>query len=80
MDYISTRGAAPTLGFVDALLAGLARDGGLYAPLSVPHLPPDTIRALRGVPYPEAAARIMAPFVGEDFDANEMKALSEAAY
>ena len=35
--YVSTRGAAPTLGFADALLAGLARDGGLYAPLSVPH-------------------------------------------
>ena len=48
MDYVSTRGAAPTLGFADALLAGLARDGGLYVPLSVPHLPPDAIRALRG--------------------------------
>ncbi|HWY82627.1 MAG TPA: threonine synthase, partial [Roseiarcus sp.] len=80
MDYVSTRGAAPTLGFADALLAGLARDGGLYVPLSVPHLPPDAIRTLRGVPYPEAAARIMAPFVDEDFDADEMKALSEAAY
>ena len=68
VDYVSTRGAAPTLGFADALLAGLARDGGLYVPLSVPHLPPDAIRALRGVPYPEAAARIMAPFVDEDFD------------
>ena len=45
-----------------------ARDGGLYVPLSVPHLRPDAIRALRGVPYPEAAARIMAPFVGEDFE------------
>ena len=80
MDYVSTRGAAPTLGFADALLAGLARDGGLYVPLSVPHLPPDAIRALRGVPYPEAAARLMAPFVGKDFDHAEMNALSEAAY
>ena len=67
MDYVSTRGAAPTLGFADALLEGLARDGGLYLPLSVPHLPPDAIRALRGVPYSEAAARIMAPFVGRGF-------------
>ena len=71
---------APTLGFADALLAGLARDGGLYLPLSVPHLPPDAIRALRGVPYPEAAARIMAPFVGEDFKPDEMKSLTAAAY
>ena len=80
MDYVSTRGAAPTLGFADALLAGLARDGGLYVPVSVPHLPPDAIRALRGVPYPEAAARIIAPFVGEDFSPDEMRSLSEAAY
>ena len=80
MHYVSTRGAAPTLGFADALLAGLARDGGLYVPLSVPHLQPGAIRALRGVPYPDAAARIMAPFVGEDFDQDEMQSLAAAAY
>ena len=80
MHYISTRGAAPTLGFADTLLTGLARDGGLYLPLSVPLLPPDAIRALRGVPYAEAAARIMAPFVDEDFDQDEMKSLTAAAY
>ena len=80
MHYISTRGAAPTLGFADALLEGLARDGGLYLPLSVPHLPPDAIRALRGVPYSEAAARIMAPFVDEDFDSDEMNSMTASAY
>jgi threonine synthase len=80
VDYVSTRGAAPTLGFADALLAGLARDGGLYVPLSLPHLPPEAIRALRGVSYPEAAARIMAPFVDEDFDPEQMKSMTAAAY
>jgi threonine synthase len=78
--YISTRGAAPTLGFADALLAGLARDGGLYLPLSVPQWRPDAIRALRGVPYPEAAARIMTPFVDNDFGSDEIESLSAAAY
>ena len=38
MRYISTRGAAPTLGFSDILLAGLADDGGLYVPESWPRL------------------------------------------
>jgi len=80
VDYVSTRGMGPTLGFADALLAGLARDGGLYVPLTVPHLPPDAIRALRGVPYPEAAARLMAPFVDKDFDHIELKSLCDAAY
>ncbi len=80
MHYVSTRGAAPTLGFADTLLTGLARDGGLYLPLSVPEWRPDAIRALRGVPYPEAAARIMAPFVDDDFGSDEVKSLSEAAY
>jgi threonine synthase len=78
--YISTRGAAPTLSFADAFLAGLARDGGLYLPVSVPTLAPDAIRALRGVPYAEAAARIMAPFLAEDFDSDEMKLLTTSAY
>ena len=80
MHYVSTRGAAPTLGFADTLLTGLARDGGLYLPLSVPEWRPDAIRALRGVPYPEAAARIMAPFVDDDFGSDEIKSLSEVAY
>ena len=80
MHYVSTRGAAPTLGFADALLTGLARDGGLYLPLAIPRWRPEAIRGLRGVPYPEAAARIMSPFVGEDFEADEIRSLSEAAY
>jgi len=78
--YVSTRGAAPTHGFADALLAGLARDGGLYVPLSLPQASPDAIRALRGAPYPEAAARIMAPFIDDDFGPDEIKSLAAAAY
>jgi threonine synthase len=80
VDYVSTRGGAPTLGFADTLLAGLARDGGLYLPLSVPQWNPDAIRALRGAPYTEAAARIMTPFVEADFNPDEIKSLTEAAY
>ncbi|HXE26766.1 MAG TPA: threonine synthase, partial [Roseiarcus sp.] len=80
MHYVSTRGAAPALGFADALLAGLARDGGLYAPLSVPRFPAEAIRGLRGVPYAQAAARVMAPFVEPDFSPAEIESLSRAAY
>ena len=47
MRYISTRGEAPPLGFMDVTLAGLARDGGLYVPETWPRLSADTIAALR---------------------------------
>ena len=80
MHYVSTRGAAPTLGFADALLAGLARDGGLYLPLQVPEWRADAIRALRGVPYAEAATRVMTPFVDEDFGPADLETLTAAAY
>ncbi len=80
MHYVSTRGAAPTLGFADALLAGLARDGGLYLPLQFPEWRPDAIRALRGIPYAEAATRVMTPFVDEDFGPADLETLTAAAY
>ena len=80
MHYVSTRGAAPTLGFADALLAGLARDGGLYLPLQVPEWRPDAIRALRGIPYAEAATRVMTPFVDGDFGPADLETLTAAAY
>ena len=62
MRYVSTRGTAPTLGFADVLLAGLAIDGGLYVPETWPSLPP----ALEGATYAERAAQVMAPFVDDD--------------
>ncbi len=80
MQYVSTRGQAPKLGFAEALLAGLARDGGLYAPLSLPPVRPERIRALRGVGYADAAAQLMTPFIGGDFGEAELHAMTAAAY
>ena len=80
MQYISTRGAAPALGFSDALLAGLARDGGLYTPLAVPSWPADTIRALRGLSYAETAVRVMTPFIAGDFAQAELGSMTGEAY
>ena len=48
MQYISTRGTAPHLRFEDAMLTGLARDGGLYVPQDIPQMSWDEIKALRG--------------------------------
>ena len=53
--YVSTRGEAPPLGFAEATLAGLARDGGLYVPAALPQLDADTIAGFSGRPYAEVA-------------------------
>ena len=66
MDYISTRGEAPALGFRDALLAGLARDGGLYVPREWPAMTKREIKALRGKPYQDVAFEILKHFVGDE--------------
>ena len=63
MQYISTRGSAPTLDFEGATLAGLASDGGLYLPSEWPRFTAAEIADMRGLPYHELAARVMAPFV-----------------
>ena len=80
MRYISTRGEAPTLGFSAAMLAGLARDGGLYAPLTVPRATPEDIKALAGLSYAKAATRVVQPFVGDDIDPAALAALADGAY
>ena len=53
--YISTRGTAPNLGFEDVLLAGLARDGGLYVPEVWPRLTEDEIAAFAGLPFADGS-------------------------
>ncbi len=66
--FISTRGDAPALGFVDAMLTGLAPDGGLYVPETWPQLSADDLRAMAGLSYVEIATRVMRSFVGDEID------------
>lgn len=80
MRYISTRGEAPALGFIDVTLAGLARDGGLYVPESWPHFPPERIAALSGRPYAEVACEIVRPFVGGAIADADLARMAHDAY
>ncbi|MBM3569432.1 MAG: threonine synthase [Alphaproteobacteria bacterium] len=80
MRYVSTRGTAPVLDFEGALLAGLARDGGLYVPAKWPRLGKPQWRALAGLSYAEAALHVMQPFVGAAFSRRELEQDIEAAY
>ena len=80
MRYISTRGAAPVLNFGEAMMTGLARDGGLYVPEVVPQMTHAEIAALAGLPYEEIAYRVMRPFIGDTFGDVEFKVLLSNAY
>ena len=80
MKYISTRGTAPVLGFGEAMMTGLARDGGLYVPQTIPTMTPDEIAALAGLSYEEIAYRVMRPYLGDTFGNDEFRGLLTAAY
>ncbi len=80
MHYISTRGTAPVLNFEEAMLSGLARDGGLYVPQTIPQLSADEIAAMEGQSYEEIAYRVMRPFVGDVFTDTEFREIIDRAY
>ena len=80
MHYISTRGQAPELTFEEAMLTGLARDGGLYVPAEVPVLSHADFAAMAGQSYEEVAFRIMYPFLGDCFTDAEFRDVVEKAY
>jgi len=80
MKYVSTRGQAPDLGFCDAVLAGLARDGGLYVPQAWPTLSAPEIRALRGLSYGDVAIRVLTPFLGGEIEGRTFERIVREAY
>jgi len=80
MRYISTRGQAPVLSFEEAMLTGLARDGGLYLPETIPTLTAAEIAAMAGQSYEEVAFRVMWPFIGDTFTEAEFRGIIARAY
>jgi threonine synthase len=78
--YVSTRGEAPPLGFIDVTLAGLARDGGLYVPESWPRLSPQAIAGFAGQPYAEVAVEVIRPFVGNTISDADLSRMAREAY
>ena len=80
VEYVSTRGEAPSLGFCDALLAGLARDGGLYVPREWPQMSKKAIRSLRGKSYEEVAFEVLLPFTNGEIEPDTFRAMIDEAY
>ncbi len=78
--YSSTRGQSPTVGFAEALLEGLARDGGLYVPDTIPVLSPEAIAGFAGQPYGAVAEAVVAPYLDGAFPASTLKRMIGEAY
>jgi threonine synthase len=78
--YVSTRGEAPPLSFAEAMLAGLARDGGLYVPQSWPRIEPPAIVAFAGRPYAEVAVDVIRPFAEDSIGVADLGRMAHEAY
>ena len=80
MKYISTRGQAPKLAFEDVVLTGLASDGGLYVPETIPQFSEQEIASWAGLSYQELAFKVMQPFVAGELSDDELKTLIDKSY
>jgi threonine synthase len=80
MKFVSTRGRAPVLGFSDAILAGLASDGGLYVPEQWPNITSAEIAGYAGKSYSDVAFDIISRFTGDEIPAARLRAIVDEAY
>lgn len=80
MRYVSTRGKAPVVSFADAVLTGLASDGGLYVPEKLPKFSKDEIASWAGLSYAELAFNVIKPFVGDCIEEADLKAMIDDTY
>ena len=80
MKFVSTRGQAPVLGFDDVVLTGLAADGGLYVPESLPTISEVTFRQWQSLHYDDLAIEVMWPFVEGSLKREAFEEMVKDAY
>jgi threonine synthase len=82
MQFISTRGSAPPVSVSEAILKGLAPDGGLYVPESLPAFDRGLIdpEISGNLSYPETALAVLRPFFAGDFLESELEAVCREAF
>ncbi|WGI25884.1 threonine synthase [Halomonas alkaliantarctica] len=80
MRYISTRGQAPALSFEEVVLTGMASDGGLYVPETLPEFSREELADMAGLSYAEIAFRVMKPFVNGEIDDATFRSIVTEAY
>lgn len=80
MKYISTRGTANEQDFAGAVLSGLAPDGGLYVPKTLPKFDREKIKSFANMDYRALALEIIAPFVDGEIPDADLRELIDTAY
>lgn len=80
MHYLSTRGGIAPIGFTDAVMMGLASDGGLLVPAEIPHIDSPTLQAWSALSFQALALEVMTPFIGDEIPRHELQMLIERAY
>jgi len=80
MNYVSTRGTAPVLSFEDAMITGLARDGGLYVPEAIPVFSVVDLKALRGKSFADVAFKVASRFSAGSIPDRDLRRMVDDAY
>ncbi len=80
MKYISTRGDAPKLSFEEVVLTGLASDGGLYVPETIPSFSKEEIASWAGLNYRDLAYKVILPFVEDEIPREDLKDIIDRSY
>ena len=80
MKYISTRGGIDPVSFNQAVMMGLASDGGLLLPETIPSFSFSEIEELAELPYTQLAMAIFSQFIGDDIPPTDLLRLIETSY
>ena len=80
MNYISTRGQVSPTGFIDAILMGLADDGGLLVPERIPQLTEAQLKEWQQLSYPELALEVFSLYVNDEIPRSDLKQLIDDSY
>ena len=78
--YSSTRGGDVSLSYEEVLLAGLARDGGLFMPESWPSFSHSDLKNMKELSYAKLATKILKPFIQPFLDEGEILNMCQATY
>ena len=79
MQYLSTRGGIAPIPFTQAVMMGLADDGGLLLPRTIPRIGSDTLNSWKDLPYPDLAFEVMSRFI-DDIPSSDLRDLINRSY